>query len=303
MNKIPVRQTIAEAYRFTFAGLERVIGVIWLPIVLLTVGGYFVSGPYFAAMAEAMESGDFAPAGPALLCMIAFGAVAVVLTAMIGVAITREILSPLKRPLFLRFELGGAELRLAGAFVGVYLLMVVFFVAAVFIAVMLGAVLAPFLPAASPKVGAMQMALGLAGLMTLLLIPVMVYLLVRLSFLVVPSVVMDGGFGIERSWKLTKGNFWRIVGIALAVGIPVVIADVAVRTAVLGLDSLNPHFELLLNPAAQARHSAEQLRHIAANLPLLMGLSFVLAPFTSGLMFSAPAFAYRALTGTAPPKQ
>ena len=36
---------------------------------------------------------------------------------------------------------------------------------------------------------------------------------------------------------------------------------------------------------------------MASKLPLLMGLSFVLAPFTYGLAFAAPAFAFRALTG------
>ena len=48
------------------------------------------------------------------------------------------------------------------------------------------------------------------------------------------------------------------------------------------------------------RHSAEQMRQMAAHLPLMMGIGFLLAPFTYGMTFAPAAFAYRALTGKAP---
>ena len=51
MNKLPVTQTVAESYRFTFGGLGTVIGLIWLPIVIPTVGGYFTLVPYFSGTA------------------------------------------------------------------------------------------------------------------------------------------------------------------------------------------------------------------------------------------------------------
>ena len=37
MNKLPVGRTIADAYRFTFAHLGAIIGLIWLPLVLATL--------------------------------------------------------------------------------------------------------------------------------------------------------------------------------------------------------------------------------------------------------------------------
>lgn len=58
MKKIPVGRTVAEAYRFTFLGLEHVIGAIWLPVVILTVGAYFITGPYLTAESAMLENGD-----------------------------------------------------------------------------------------------------------------------------------------------------------------------------------------------------------------------------------------------------
>jgi hypothetical protein len=55
----------------------------------------------------------------------------------------------------------------------------------------------------------------------LLLIPLLIYLSVRL-LLVVPVIVIESRSGwqaIARSWALTRGFFWRIVGIALLTGL------------------------------------------------------------------------------------
>ncbi|HUO97978.1 MAG TPA: hypothetical protein VMU01_04885 [Rhizomicrobium sp.] len=295
MNKIPVGQTIAETYRFTFAGVERVIGVIWLPILILTVGGYFVMGPYLTAESALLE-GDISQFGPAAASMFAFEIVSLIMLGVIGVAITREVLNPLQRPLFLRFGLGGAELRLAGAFVGLFVLTFVFVIICVVIAAVAGSALGAALPA-TPGLNGVQRALGVGGLVGLCLLPVLFYLFVRLSFLVAPSVTMEGKFGIERSWELTKGNFWRIFVIGVATFLPLVLVTVVIELMILGPDYFQFTPAMLADKAAQARHSAEQIGIVAHKLPYLMGLSFVLAPFSYGLMFSAPAFAWRALTG------
>jgi hypothetical protein len=42
MKKIPVTQTIQAAYRFVFTHLGAIIGLIWLPMLLVTVLGFFV---------------------------------------------------------------------------------------------------------------------------------------------------------------------------------------------------------------------------------------------------------------------
>lgn len=295
MNKIPVGKTIAEAYRFTFAQVERVIGVIWLPILILTVGGYFIMGPYLSAESAALN-GDLSQLGPAMASLFAFEIVSLVLTAVAGVAVTREILSPLQRPLFLRFSLGATEMRLAGAYVGLIVLTILFVIAVILIAAVAGAALGALLPA-TPGLKGAERAIGAGALIGVCFAPVLIYFLVRLGFLVAPSVVIEGRFGIERSWQLTKGNFWRIVGISLAAALPILIVTGVVEFIILGPDYFQHSMAVFGDRAQQASHSAAQIRIVAAKLPFLMGLSFVLAPFTYGLTFAAPAFAYRALIG------
>ena len=291
MNKIPVKQTIAEAYRFTFYGLEKVIGLIWLPAVLMTVGSYFVLSPYLAGMASAMENSDFAQQGSNMVLMFGLEIVILVLMAMMAVAITREILNPLQRPLFLRFGLGATEFRLVGALIALYVLLLVFILIGALAAAALGYGLNALLPAS----GGLKRGLALAALFGLCLIPVLVYIMARLTFLVVPCVVMEGKFGLERSWQLTKGNVWRIIGISLAIALPLLVILLIGEFFILGADYFNPHFEMLGDQAAMAKRNAENIRLMISKLPLLVGFSFLLMPFSSGLYFSAPAFAYRAL--------
>jgi len=295
MRKIPVGHTIAEAYRFTFVGLERVIGVIWLPVLIITVGRYFVSGPYLSASAATLD-GDISQIGPAWVNMFGFGIVSLVLTAVIGVAIAREILSPLKRPLFLRFNLGAAELRATVGFIGLTLLMVLFIFVCVVIAAIVGSLFSSAVPG-TPGLTAAQRALGLGVLIAFCLSPVLIFLFVRLGFLIVPSVTMEDGFGIERSWQLTRGNVWRIIIIGLAVTVPLLIVTGLIGVAILGPEYYQQSAGMLADKAEQARQSAEQIRLMSSRLPFLMGLSFIMAPFWYGLTFAAPVFAYRALTG------
>ncbi len=299
MNKIPVARTVAESYRFTFGGLGTVIGLIWLPIVILTVGGYFTMVPYFSGMAGALDSGDMSQQAALMLRELAFEIVTIVLLAVVSVAITREILNPLKRPSYLRFALGPAEFRVVGGFVGLFVLMFVFLFMAIIAGVIVGLAVNAALPAAAGA-GLPDRAVAIAVLIGSIGAIGLVYVFARLGFLLVPAAVMEGGFGMTRSWQLTKGNFWRIVLIGLAVLVPITIVAVAADVAVLGPDFLNPHLELAGNAAARTRHSIEQMRQVSAHLPLMMGIGFLLAPFTYGMTFAPAAFAYRALTARTP---
>ena len=292
MNKLPVTQTVAG---FTFGGLGTVIGLIWLPIVILTVGGYFTMVPYFSGMAGALDSGDVSQQGSLVLRLLAFDIVAIVLLAVIAVAISREILNPVRRPSFLRFALGPAEFRAIGGLIALFFLMIIFVVFLVIVSMVIGFAANALLPAAGSKGAA-----GIGGLVSVLGFFGLVYIMVRLGFLLVPAVAMESGFGLERSWQLTKGNFWRIFAVLVATLVPIIIVAILIDMTVLGPDFLNPHLELAHDQAAQMRHSAEQMRRMSEHLPLMMGIGFLLAPFTYGMTFAPAAFAYRALTGKAP---
>jgi hypothetical protein len=283
MNKIPVRQTIAEAYHFTFAGLEKVIGLIWLPVVLLTIGRFFVLTD---AASGAGDPTDMGIQGPIMLRGLVFDVVAVVLFAIAAVAITREILKPLDRPLFLRFALGPTELRVVGGYFALLMLLIL---------LMVGLLLAVMMAAAAGKGAVGQVATAAGGILWLAGLCALVFIAVRMSFLLAPSVVLEGGFGLERSWLLTRGNFWRIVLIGLATVLPVLLVMMMAMLIVIGPDIQALHLELATDEAAQAQRMTDIMRVVAAHAPVLMGISFLLAPFSFGLGFSAPAFAYRAL--------
>lgn len=293
MNKIPMGPTIAAAYRFTFTGLERIIGVIWLPIIVVTIGDYFVNGQYLTGMANALESNDATQVAPMLAGVIGYSLIKLLLVSVIGVGLTREILAPLQRPMFLRFSFGGAELRFAVAVLGLYALL--FFV--LMICFIVGMILGGSLGTAVATMAEGQKVVGFGLLVALLCSPILVYVFVRLSFLIAPCVTTEGRFGIERSWELTKSNVGRIIIILLAIAVPLVLVSAVLQAAVMGPGG-GGGLDLFVAKAEQTRQTAENLRQMANHLPLLMGVQFVIAPFYYGLLFAAPAFAYKALTAS-----
>ena len=283
MNKLSVREIVADSYSFTFVHFGKVIALVCLPVVVLTIGRYFV-------LSDASAAGSLDPGmqGPFLLRDLGFDVVALVLSAMISVAIVREILNPLARPMFLRFALGASELRVAGGYVGLFCLMLLF---------LLGFFLVTLLVAVVAKSAGNQVAAALSALVVLAGFCALIFVLVRLSFLLVPSAVMGGGFGLEKSWTLTQGNFWRIVLIGLATLGPITLVAVAANLAVVGPDIVNLHFVLTQDQAAMNRQVQAIMGVVVKHQPMILGLEFLLAPFTYGLTFAPAAFAYRALTG------
>jgi hypothetical protein len=296
MNKIPVIQTVAESYRFILGSLGQVIGLIWLPVLIFTIGSYFTLIPYFSGMADSLESGDVSQQALLFLRLLAFDLVVIVLFAVIAVAITREILNPSKGISYVHFSFGMTELRVIGGFFGLIMLMVTFIIALVLI----GMVALIAVKAGAAGALSQQQALSAIGLIWLIGALAIFFALVRLSFLMVPAAVAEGGFGIEQSWKLTKGSFWRIVVIALATIIPLTLVCAAVEIAILGPEFVSfPTAAALNDTAALARLQAVQMRQMSAHLPMLMGLSFLFAPLSYGLTFAPAAFAYRALKAKA----
>ena len=291
MKKIPVGQTIAEAYRFTFVGVEKVIALIWLPIIVLTVADYFAKGAYLTAMAAALESGDNSRLGPIFAAQLGFALFELIVRAVIAVAICREILAPLTRPLFLLFSLGSAELRVIAAMVGLGALMVL----AVVLCTIVGTLLAGSLAVPAGGLAAEQLAAGAVVLILLVLSPLLIYVFMRLGALLVPAAVIEGGLGLERSWALLKGNVWRIIGVSLAVSVPLILVHAMLQGLAMGPDAGSQTLDPAGGLPALFRYMAVTFRQTAAHLPLLEGLDFVVAPFFYGLIFSAPAFVYKAL--------
>src|ERR1700753_2392848 len=111
MTKIPVLDTIRAAYRFTFTHLGAIIGLIWLPMILATVIGFFVLQRFFSSLADAFASNNFALAGPAILGLISFILVGLLLFAMMAVPVMQLALGSRKSGALAHFAFGTAEWR------------------------------------------------------------------------------------------------------------------------------------------------------------------------------------------------
>src|SRR5579864_560964 len=297
MNKIPVGQTIRFAYAFTFGEIGTIIGLIWIPTLINAVASFFVLRAYYDTLINSFENG-MPPSGAGLGWPLLLAFLAMLLLAMIGVAVTQQALGLRQGPAFARISLGSAEWRAFGGFFGLYLLLVLF--VAVFAIVVSAASVAGTNAAQSNPASAGLLA-GVIGLAVLIGIGILLYLVVRLSFLLVPSVVDGGEFGLSRSWLLTKGNFWRIVLIGLATLLPIVLILSVVQLVLFGPGYFIPDLQQAGDAAARVRVLVDKMRRTRDNMPVLMGLSFVISPLLYGFMFSAAAFAYRSLSNPGAP--
>lgn len=287
MNKLPVGQIIREAYVFTFGEIGTVLGLTWIPTLINTVASYFIFRSY-ALTLESLQTGAPPTDGQALLpfpLMI----LCLFLVGMIGVALTRQVLGIRKGPALAHVALGGEEFRAFAGFIGVYLMTFLF----ILLFMMVVSAVAMFAGAAAgPAAGAIAALAGVIGVF------LMIYAVVRFGYLLVPSVVVDGQFGLTRSWQLTKGNFWRIIAIMLGTLLPLMLVSDIATALVMG--PLPPPSTVQpTDLAGVARIWADQLKMTLPHLPALMGVSLVLAPLGYSLLFTPAALAYRILSGKA----
>ncbi len=287
MNKLPVGATIRFAYGFTFGEIGTVIGLLWIPTLIQAVASFFVLRAYCPVLAQALETGGL-PTGPAALLPLPFFFLSLLVFAMNGAALTRQILGLREGSALAYFSLGWTELKIFAGYIAIYVLAMLFLL---FLGLATGvlAVVAARSGAAS-LLGSVSLLLWLVGLFAL------VFAVIRLSFLLIPAVLGGADIGLIRSWQLTEGNFWRILLIGVACVVPLFVA----------LDIANA---VILGPGAPAggpppatmadllRQFAADLRSTLPHMPVLAGIGLVAAPLTSSLMIAPAAFAYRALSG------
>src|SRR5208282_4844419 len=133
MGKIPVWHTVGQALEFAFGRYLPILGVLWLPLLILGTCEYFLIVPMFkniAAIAQFAATHPHAPPPPELIPFqpytAAFDVLAYVINAWIAVGITKEALGLRRGPRFVYLSVGSAELRLIGA----YLVILAFAIAA-----------------------------------------------------------------------------------------------------------------------------------------------------------------------------
>lgn len=279
MRRLSVTAIIREAYNFTLANLGAIIGLIWLPMVLLTVGQFFVNQHYGAQVNEAVAAGNPAAAGPAVLALLFFLLIQLALTAMMMVSVTQLALGQRQGGAMIHFAFGALEWRMFRTL----------FAAALFLMppLMLLMLSGGAVMGGAPVAGGPQ---GMGALLALPLLAGVIYFAVRLMALLFPVVLTEEKSIIVRAWTLTTGNFWRLLGAFLGALLPVYLLMMVALMFVL-------RDAIPADPGAMP--TPEQLAAVRdANLPMMTGLQFVVAPLLIGLTVGISVFSFKALTKT-----
>jgi hypothetical protein len=288
MGKIPVGKTISYAYSFAFGHILNILGVAWFPFLLIGVAGYFLLMPYLAAAQHLLTTQDVSGLGTSLLLLLVFVAVIVVCMSMVTVEVMREALGMDPGQKFFYFSLDKTVWLLIGAYF-------------LFILVMIGlAILGGIALGILAMIGGMASATT-AGLISgfggLILALALVLIAVRLIFLLPAIVVAENHIGLRHGWHMTYGNFWRIVGVMLAIVIPLAVLQFIVQWAVFG-----QNFMATMQPGATPEEIAAQLQQLQTQLEsgliYMLPVWIIVSLLNLGLTCGAGAFAYRALVGS-----
>jgi hypothetical protein len=306
MQKIPVLETVGETYGLAFGRYFLILGIIWLPLVVLAAAFYFIVVPVFrdfislighAKDIQAMNTQMQGLNGRIWL----FDAAELVFYAVVSVGITREAFGLRKPPKFFYLRFGADELRVLGGYlmlIAVFMGVAFVSVFAILIAAATGAALTAALADAGVHLTAQQLGV-LGGLAIFVAVLALIYVVIRLTYLLVPVTVAEHRFGILRSWELTRGNVLRIVGVVFITLLPMMVAGV-----ILEIVAFMPIAMHMIAIGAQKRPPAEVLSDLWATVTVYLpyyGLAMLaILPVLYGLMLGSPAFAYRALVPAAP---
>jgi hypothetical protein len=276
MTKLSVAGAIRFAYDFAFGQIGAIIGLVWLPLVLVAILQFL---PY--AIGTAYPGGDASQQGGAGALNLAFSTAALVLYAMNCVAVTRQALGLRQGTASIHFALGWPEWRMFAAVVICGLILV----AAVGTYVMIGTAL--FAAAqTTPVLAYLGVVYAIAGL------GAVAWIVVRLMFLLPPIVVAEEGVNFLRAWMLSRQNFWRMLAIIIAVTVPLLLVQSAAIVAIVGPGILAPLPE---NATAIGGAFQDRVAMLDRHMASMLGLALVLAPFSLGLTLGASSYAYRAL--------
>ena len=290
MNKIPVGKTVAFAYSFLFTRFGTVVGITALPALLAATVDYLVRS-YVST--EDTSSGT----GTNLLISLAGMGTTIFIWAVTSVGITRAALGQPLAGTAYYFPVGMVELRMFGAMVRFWLGVVVLIVLASLISgigLMLAGV--PLDGSSEPEPSA---ALLVASLMTWAAFGYAIYTIVRMGFLLSPTVVCEDK-GLQRSNDLTRGNFWRIVAILLALILPILFLLSIVGAVILRAALGNDYRQIIEDDGMdELIRRAEEA--IAQNVLLWEVFNMLIFILAAGLIYGASAYAYQAATGKPPP--
>jgi|GEM_PF-1617494 len=297
MGKIPVGQTIRHAYGFAFRRFPHILRLIWLPFAIVLVASWLMTDQ-IRDVSVGIATHNFAALANNWAVLLPFYFAAVILFMVQLVAVMQLALGQQGGSAFFHLSFKQPLWKLIGA----YLLVAALFFAVIAVALIIilivgivGSAVVGFKPGIETSQGT-KTVLGSIALVTLFLVyGAAIYGLVRQTFFLTPAVVSQNRVNLRQAWSLGRGNFWRMLVIALAVTLPVFALQFALYR-VSGID--------LVPPSLMQGDSVQQITAWYDNyFQRLHSLWFVLYPasiaFTAlllGLGCGAQVFAYRHLT-------
>jgi len=274
MNKLPVARTVLDAYGFTFAQLGTIIGLIWFPTVVSTLLNFLPQlASYGGASAAAM--------GTDQIEILAIMLLKLLLSAIVYVAVARQALGLRQGPAVFHFALGQPEFRVYGALLVLYFLMGVLLIA----------------PAEAQRFGGP--ASIVASYFVLPILALVIFLLVRVGWLIVPAIVIENKVDFRHVWEITRGNFWRLFAVGAAVTVPLMMIFCTAAVALMEKD-----LQAIMLPVEPTDQKALEQQVVAIqniiqqHTPELLFVTLFLTPFALGLSIAASASAYRTLSGS-----
>lgn len=310
MNKLPVFRTYGNALGFAFGSYFTVLRLTWLPFAAW-IGSLFVLGYLLQATVLPPEFAQADDAQAVIKNWELFGLIQlfsvvlqVLIFAIVAVTVHRIILFDDRKPgEYFNFPFGMTEF--------VYILMG--FASFLICVALLAAILVPVLYvstsgdlagffesfknwpeniqnlAASGVMGPVMFGYFIAWL-------IVIYVFVRLAVWP-PSVVATGRFSPAEAWGLTRGNFWRFIGLFLLVVITIwaiVVPPVAAfffyatRTAV----EANPQGTAVTPADIEAFRTRMEVY-----APLFWLAYLLVYVFMTGFSVALVSYAYKALKG------
>lgn len=217
MPKLPVGRTIEAAYSFAFRHFFAVLAIIWFPYVVLVA---ILTVPAIAmapGLVHALENQAFKPSlvpgfvGLGLLLWLGL----LVAGAMVRVGLLRKALGLTHGRVFLYFSFATPVWRMLGAMILASLILIGIGAASAGVAGVIWGV--------ARALASNQAAALLGGIAAFVALCWWIYAAVRLTFFLPAVVVAEEDIGLGRAWALGRGNFWRIVIVAIACFVPVAI--------------------------------------------------------------------------------
>jgi hypothetical protein len=293
MKKIPVGATIVYAYRFAFGQAPTLLRAIWLPLLAQLVVAFFLikrSALLFAAM-DAQDPSVITLIGPVLLLVP-------LIILLFFVQLTAAMETALGNPprSWFTFHLDKPMWRLLGGFLITALIIIVMMTGYLIVLYVL-AFLAEAALKASVSTGAGRgIFILIAAGAVLVGYGGVIFVAVRFLFLMAPVSVSHHQIGLEQAWRLSAGNFWRILLIALAIVIPVMIVNYVYTFSLMGFPPSPTGASKQAREAAEAAWRVAEMNAMADHWYLTLPLSGALLLFQFGAGCAAQVFAYRALT-------